>query len=67
MPFLLQSNLEENFTFEPQPCKLHLQDKAKSSLIWSTHIVKAIKLWFVELGHSYLEISYLKIKDSEFC
>ena len=64
---LLQSNLEGNFTLEPQLCKLHMQNKAKSSLRWSTHIVKAIQSLLLEFGHLYIEISHLEIKDTNFC
>ena len=43
-----------------------MQDKAKSRVILSPHIVRAIQELLVWFEYLYLEISYLKANDTKF-
>ena len=51
--------MKRNTTLQPQPCMLHMENKAKSGFLCSTHRVKAIELAYVGFVLYNLEISYL--------
>jgi len=53
----LKNNLERNNILHPQPCRLHMQGKAKSCSLYSWHIVKPVKWVLVEFACLDIKIS----------